>query len=93
MHTYTLPGNDLRVSRVAYGCMNIGGTWDDTALSTDVRESASRAIKAALEAGITLFDHADIYTRGKSEQVFGDVLKASPGLREQIVLQPKCGIR
>jgi predicted oxidoreductase len=34
-----------------------------------------------------LFDHADIYTRGKSEPVFGDVLKASPGLREQIVLQ------
>ena len=93
MHTYTLPGTDLRVSRVAYGCMNIGGTWDDTPLSTDVRESASRAIKAALEADITLFDHADIYTRGKSEQVFGDVLKASPGLREQIVLQSKCGIR
>ncbi len=76
MHTYTLPGTDLRVSRVAYGCMNIGGTWDDTPLSTDVQESASRAIKAALEADITLFDHADIYTRGKSEQVFGDVLKA-----------------
>jgi aryl-alcohol dehydrogenase-like predicted oxidoreductase len=87
MHTYTLPGTDLRVSRVAYGCMNIGGTWDYTPLSTDVRESASRAIKAALETDITLFDHADIYTRGKSEQVFGDVLKASPGLREQIVLQ------
>jgi len=91
MHTYTLPGTNLSVSRVAYGCMNIGGTWDNTPLSTDVRESASRAIQAALEAGITLFDHADIYTRGKSE--LGDVLKASPGLREQIVLQSKCGIR
>jgi predicted oxidoreductase len=93
MHTYTLPGTDLSVSRIAYGCMNIGGTWDDAPLSTDVRKSASRAIQAALEAGMTLFDHADIYTRGKSEQVFGEVLKASPGLREQIVLQSKCGIR
>lgn len=93
MHTYTLSGTDLRVSRIAYGCMNIGGTWDDAPLSTEVRERASRAIQAALEAGITLFDHADIYTRGKSEQVFGDVLKASPGLREQVVLLSKCGIR
>lgn len=61
MYTYTLLGTDLRVSRVAYGCMNIGGTWDDTPLSTDVRESASRVIKAALETDITLFDHVDIY--------------------------------
>jgi predicted oxidoreductase len=40
-----------------------------------------------------MFDHADIYTRGKSETIFGSILKRRPGLREQIVIQSKCGIR
>ncbi|NLZ88653.1 MAG: aldo/keto reductase family oxidoreductase, partial [Clostridiales bacterium] len=38
-------------------------------------------------------DHADIYGGGKCEEVFGKALKASPGLREKIQLQSKCGIR
>lgn len=93
MRTYTLPGTDLEMSRIAYGCMNLGGTWDDSPLTDDLKESAKRAVMTAIEAGITLFDHADIYTWGKSEQAFGELLKASPGLRDQIVLQTKCGIR
>src|SRR6185295_12608337 len=36
---------------------------------------------------------ADIYTHGKSETVFGEALQQSPGLRDQIILQSKCGIR
>ncbi|HYK73316.1 MAG TPA: aldo/keto reductase, partial [Pseudoneobacillus sp.] len=39
------------------------------------------------------FDHADIYKMGKSEIVFGEVLKGKPELREQMVIQSKCGIR
>ena len=46
-----------------------------------------------MSAGITLFDHADIYTNGKAEAVFGEVLARTPGLREKIRLQTKCGIR
>ncbi|MFO1489468.1 MAG: aldo/keto reductase [Kiritimatiellia bacterium] len=48
---------------------------------------------AALEAGLTAFDHADIYCRGKSETVFGLALKQRPALRDHIFLQSKCGIR
>ena len=48
---------------------------------------------SSCENGITLFDHADIYARGKSEQVFGEILHADPGLRERIILQSKCSIR
>jgi predicted oxidoreductase len=55
-------------------------------------DAAAAAIEAARGIGITLFDHADIYTRGKAEAVFGDVLAATPGLRGQIQLQSKCGI-
>jgi predicted oxidoreductase len=53
--------------------------------------SAARVIHAAVDNGITLFDHADIYAYGKSEAVFGEVMKQSPGLRNRIVVQSKCG--
>ncbi len=73
--------------------MGLGGTWDDNPYTAaDVRH-AEAAIGAALDAGITAFDHADIYRHGKSEAVFGEVLAASPGLRQRITLQTKCGIR
>jgi predicted oxidoreductase len=46
-----------------------------------------------MEAGITLYDHADIYGRGTSEQAFGEFLRAHPGVRERIFIATKCGIR
>ncbi|MET7622519.1 aldo/keto reductase [Streptomyces sp. NPDC005408] len=54
---------------------------------------AVAAIEAALDSGITTFDHAVIYRHGKAEAVFGAVLARTPGLRERIVVQTKCGIR
>lgn len=76
-----------------YGCMGLGGGWSDEPHDVHHVEEAAAAVDAALDAGITLFDHADIYRRGKSEAVFGEVLAATPGLRERIRLQTKCGIR
>ena len=93
MKTYRIPHSDRDVSRIAYGCMNLGGRWDHSPVTEDERRVAREAIRTALETGINLFDHADIYTHGKSETLFGEVLKATPGLRDSIVLQSKCGIR
>jgi predicted oxidoreductase len=76
-----------------YGCMGLGGSWSDEPHGTDHVEEAAAAIEAALDSGVTLFDHADIYRSGKSEAVFGEVLAATSGLRERIRLQTKCGIR
>ena len=76
-----------------YGCMGLGGGWSDEPHDVHDVEEAAAAVDAALDAGITLFDHADIYRRGKSEAVFGEVVAATPGLRERIRLQTKCGIR
>ena len=92
MKTYLL-ADDLPVSRIAYGCMHLSRAWDATPVTPDERRHTQRLIETALSQGITLFDHADIYARGKSEQVFGDVLRASPGVRDRMVLQSKCGIR
>ncbi len=93
MLTFRIPHTELEVSRIAYGCMQLSSAWDDTPLSTAERGRTAALVHAALERGITLFDHADIYARGKSERLFGEVLRAAPGLRERIVLQSKCGIR
>jgi len=88
MQTIRLGCSDLCSSRLAYGCMRIAG--DGT---PDDRRKGKRAIHAAVEAGYTLFDHADIYASGACEELFGEVLRETPGLREQIVVASKCGIR
>ncbi|KEI73098.1 aldo/keto reductase [Endozoicomonas elysicola] len=80
-------------SRIAAGCMGLGGNWDNSPLSQDHILQAHQFVDSALESGLNFFDHADIYTRGKAEQVFGQVLADRPGLRESIFLQSKCGIR
>ena len=93
MKTYAIPHTDLYVSRLGYGCMNIGGRWDRTPLTDAEKAAAVDVVVAAVEAGITLFDHADIYTHGKSEMAFAEVWQRLPGLRDKIVLLSKCGIR
>ncbi|MFF4173246.1 aldo/keto reductase family oxidoreductase [Streptomyces sp. NPDC001744] len=79
--------------RLVYGCMGLGGGWDTLPYAAADVARAEAAVGAALDIGITVFDHADIYRYGKSEAVFGEVLSRAPGLRERITLQTKCGIR
>ena len=40
-----------------YGCMGLGGGWNNNSLSSEDFKQAENAIKAALEAGINYFDH------------------------------------
>ena len=80
-------------SRLVYGCMQLGGAWDNTEISNEQRQRAFAALDAAIDSGIYCFDHADIYTLGKSEQVFGDYLRQSGCAREHLFIQSKCGIR
>lgn len=82
-----------RTGRVLYGCMGLGGGWDSTPYGAADITHAQMAVEAALQSGITGFDHADIYRYGKSEAVFGEVLARAPQLRERVFLQTKCGIR
>jgi predicted oxidoreductase len=57
------------------------------------KEKGKAAIRAALEAGYTHFDHADIYGGGNCETVFSEVLEENPGLRDELLVTSKCGIR
>jgi predicted oxidoreductase len=94
METRKTPNTDLEVCRLALGCMGLGGGWvADTKLTTDHERQAREFLDAAEEIGANFFDHANIYGRGRAEEVFGRVLKERPYLRDRIVLQSKCGIR
>jgi predicted oxidoreductase len=93
MKTQIVGKSALTSSRLAYGCMRINA-WQSREQLTPAQEAAGRAaILAAWEAGYTHFDHADIYGNGVCEEIFGRVLKDVPGMRDQIVLASKCGIR
>ncbi len=76
-------GGKVSASAVAMGCMRI----------TDSKVPLDELIGTALELGIDFFDHADIYSGGKCEEVFGSYLASNPSLREKITIQTKCGIR
>ena len=83
----------LSVSRLAYGCWRIAGTWDPDEVTPERAADGLRAVMAAYEAGFTLFDHADIYCGGMSETIFGRALKEVSGLKSRAVIATKCGIR
>lgn len=90
LKTCKVPLTDIVVSSIAYGCADLG-TWDAVPLSNTSVDNAEKIVHSALENGITLFDHSDVYAFGKSEDAFGRVLKRSRGLRQQMVLQSKTG--
>lgn len=88
MKSIVLGNSQLESSRLVYGCMRISG--DNT--SAD-REKGRAAIRAAIEAGYTHFDHADVYGGGASETLFSEVLSEMPEVREKLLITGKCGIR
>jgi predicted oxidoreductase len=93
MNTQSLGSSDLACTRVGYGCMPLGGSWDNATIENATRQQAVNILRFVLDQGINFFDHADIYCRGKSEQVFTDIWTEVPHLRQKIILQSKCGIR
>ncbi|MGO4530132.1 aldo/keto reductase family oxidoreductase [Paenibacillus sp. 2TAF8] len=88
LHYHQIPA-----SPIVLGCMRFGGDWDGQPITEDLVVEGRQAVESALEIGITHYDLADIYTRGKAEQVFGLILSDRHDLREQIIIQSKCGIR
>ena len=92
MEKRNLGGSNLVVSPLGLGCWAIGGPftmfgqqdgWGDV----DDAESV-RAIRRAVDLGVTLFDTADAYGTGHSEEVLGQALA---GVRQQVVLATKGG--
>jgi len=93
MREIQLGGSGLRCSRLAYGCWRIIASGKAVEVTPEREEAARKAILAAVDAGFTLFDHADIYSDGLAEWVFGRLLRDNKALRDRMVLATKCGIR
>ena len=77
--------NKLKLSPLSLGLWRLS----ESKLSD---EDLLKLIKRSLDAGITTFDHADIYGGGQAQIQFGRVLSAHPELRERMEIISKCGI-
>jgi aryl-alcohol dehydrogenase-like predicted oxidoreductase len=86
-----LGGSGLKVPALSFGTGTFGGSNDFFKAwgSTDVEE-ARRLIDICLEAGVNLFDTADIYSDGHSEEVLG---KALDGKRDRALISTKTTFR
>ncbi len=93
METRPLGVSPLKSSRLAYGCWRLGGSWDPAQVTRSNRAEGIQAVRAAYEAGYTLFDNADIYCRGEAERILGAALKEIPGMRDRVLIMTKGGIR
>ncbi|NEB05148.1 aldo/keto reductase [Streptomyces sp. SID13726] len=91
--TRTLGRSGIEVSALGFGCWAIGGEWqsaDGNPLGwgkVDDEESV-RAVRRALDLGVTFFDTADTYGAGHSERVLGRALGKR---RDDVVLATKWG--
>ncbi|HLU09224.1 MAG TPA: aldo/keto reductase [Oceanobacillus sp.] len=86
-----LGGSGLKVPVLSFGTATFGGgteffrAWG----SSDVAE-ATRLVDICLEAGVNLFDTADVYSRGLSEEILGEVLA---GRRDKVLISTKATFR
>ncbi|MGC4378824.1 aldo/keto reductase [Fictibacillus sp. Mic-4] len=84
MKKIRLGGSDVKAGEISLGCMR---------MSELSLKDAAYVIENAMEAGVDLFDHADIYGGGKSEEVFARAIGMNDDIREKMIIQTKCGIR
>ena len=84
MRYITLGQDDKELSEIVLGMMRI----EDKSV-----KEVEALVETALSVGINAFDLADIYGRGRCEELLGLVLKNRPDLREKMWIQSKCGIR
>lgn len=82
--------SDLMVSELSFGAATFGGSgeffgaWGDTGV-----DQARAMVDLTLEAGINLFDTADVYSDGASEEVLGAALR---GRRDSVLISTKAAL-
>jgi aryl-alcohol dehydrogenase-like predicted oxidoreductase len=79
MREHKFGRTEFTVSDIGFGAWQIGGSWGE------VSEADGRAaLNAALDAGMTFVDTADVYGDGRSEKIIAEVLKARGGKRPMV---------
>lgn len=85
MKKVNLGNSGRKVPAIVVGCMRLSEKDD---------ASMNHFIHHAMEQGANFFDHADIYGKGMSEEIFGKAWREDASIsREDLILQSKCGIR
>jgi myo-inositol catabolism protein IolS len=88
MEIVKLGKSDLSVSRLGFGCWQLGGHgWQE-----NDQNSIIEAINFALESGVNFFDTADVYGLGMSETLLGETINKHP-LGKQAIIASKFGVR
>jgi len=88
MEYVPLGASGLQVSRIVLGCMSFGEPQRGAHPWTLPPDQARPFIVAALEAGITTFETANVYSAGSSEEILGEVLR-DVARREEVVVATK----
>ena len=88
MEYVKLGNTGMKVSRICLGCMSYGGPsdWWPWALE---EEDSRPFIQRALELGINFFDTANVYSRGRSEEIVGKALRDFAASRDEVVIATK----
>ena len=86
-----LGASGLKVPALTFGTATFGGKGDFFKAwgETDVG-GARRLVDICLDAGVTMFDSADVYSRGESERVLGEAIK---GRRDKVLISTKATFR
>jgi aryl-alcohol dehydrogenase-like predicted oxidoreductase len=87
-----LAGSDVSIPPLGVGTWAWGdkGTWGMGGYDNALTESTIRdAWEASIEAGVVLFDTAEVYGRGESERIIGRLLAADPATRARVVIATK----
>src|SRR5215210_5324490 len=86
-----LGASGLNVPVLSFGTATFGGSnsffekWGSTQA-----EEATRLVDICLEAGLNMFDSADVYSDGRAEEVLGQAIQ---GRREQVLISTKAAFR
>ena len=86
-----LGDSGLRVPALGFGAGTFGGTGPlFSAWGTTDAGGARNLVDICLDAGVTLFDTADVYSDGASERILGEAVR---GRRDKVILSTKVGLR
>ncbi len=88
----TLAGSDVTVPPLGVGTWAWGdkGTWGMGGYDSSYSEATIReAWNACIEAGVTLFDTAEVYGGGESERIIGRLLARDPSARSKVAIATK----
>ena len=78
MEYRNLGKSNLKISRIAFGCMSLSTRYDE----------AAPLLHEAWDKGINFFDTADLYDKGRNEEIVGKALK---GIRNRVIIATKVG--